>query len=267
MPKCPECDRGFATEAALAQHLKDKHGLATDQAKPTPEGEQPKTTKKQKTLRRRNRHPVAIGLVAVGIVVGLGIYLVAAPAFAQPPFACISEGSYVHIHPYVEIWVDGQNVTIPSDVGITQGGSCLEPIHTHDATGILHLELSSSDLSHNWTLGDFFSIWQYSCKVQSSSCPVVNGTARPVVFNQTDILGFRADSTHTVSLLINGTANSSWGNLPLLHYAYCTSSRASSFPCSSSAGGDPAWDCVSAASCGTYPYKTGNIIVLDYAKA
>ncbi len=269
MPKCDECGREFTTESGLAQHQKDKHGARSPKTDLRGDGQGGGRVKKR-SLRRRNRHTRLYAILAVAVAAGVGVYFAVSPAFAGPPFPCISEGGYIHVHPYLEIWVDGKNVTIPADVGLTQGGACTEPIHTHDSSGVLHLELSQSDLGHNWTLADFFSIWKYTCSVQASNCPVVNGTTRPVVFNQTDILGYRADDTHKVELLINGTASSSWGNLPLLHYAYCTSTRSNVPPCggpSGTAAGDPAWDCVGPGQCGTYPYKTGNIIVIEYAAA
>jgi hypothetical protein len=269
MPKCDQCGREFSTDASLAQHVGDKHG--GPEPKSSPEREQVRQPKvARKSVRRRNSRTRTYALLAVIVAVGVGVYFFVSPAVAGPPFACITEGSYIHIHPYVQIVVNGANVTIPSQVGITQAGTCLEPVHTHDSSGILHLELSQSDLGHNWTLGDFFTIWKYTCSVQASDCPVVNGQTRPVVFNQTDILGFRSDSTHAVQLLINGTANNSWGSLPLLHYAFCTASRSGRLPCggpTGTAAGDPAWDCVAAGQCGTYPYKTGNIIRIVYTTA
>jgi hypothetical protein len=216
-------------------------------------------------LRRRNRHPVAIGLAAAAIVVALALYLVVTPSLAQPPYPCIAEQSYyIHVHPYLQIWVDGKNVTIPSQVGITQGGSCLEPIHTHDASGILHVELSQDQSDRNWTLGDFFTIWKYTCGLQAAQCPAINGTTRPVIFNQTDVLGFKADSTHKVVLLVDGVPSGDLSNLNLEKLAYCSAANSNSPPCNPTAGGNPAWECLSTGQCGTYPYTTGNKIVIEY---
>lgn len=266
MPKCEDCGREFSTESALAQHMRDKHGLETSPAQGARGGaESPRTLKKQKSLRKRNRHPAAIALVAVAVAAGIGIYFLAAPSIAAPPFDCIAEQNYyIHLHPYLQILIENASVSIPANVGIVQNGGCLEPIHTHDSSGILHVELSQAESGRNWTLGDFFTIWKYTCGVESSECPAVNGTYRPVIFNQTDILGFRADSTHKVELLINGTRSSAWGSLNLEQYAYCTLSRANVAPCSPTAGGDPAWQCASTSQCGTYPYKTGYELVIRY---
>ena len=263
MPKCEYCEREFATEAALAQHRRDKHGegpAAPLQERTGHTG----AVKKQKSLRRRNRHPVAIGIAVAIVVAGLGIYLLAAPSSAQPPFPCSTEGAYDHVHPYLQIWVDGANVSIPSGVGLLNGGACTEPVHTHDSSGILHLELSQSQAGQSWTLSDFFSIWKFSCSQAQADCPTVNGTSRPVVFNQTDILGYRADSGHRVVLLVDGVSSTQWGGLPLLQYDYCSASVANVFPCAATAGGDPAWQCLTSTQCANYPYGTGHKIIIEF---
>jgi hypothetical protein len=207
-----------------------------------------------------------IGVAAVAIVVGLGLYLVVAPSFTSPPFPCIAEQNYyIHIHPYLQIWVDGKNVTVPTNVGITQSGGCLEPVHTHDASGILHVELSQSESNRNWTLDDFFAIWKYTCSVQPAQCPTVNGTTRPVVFDQTNILGFTADSSHKVTLLVDGVQSSAGGSLNLEQYDYCSNALSSVPPCSPTATGNPAWKFVSSTQQGTYPYGTGHKIIIEFA--
>ncbi len=65
------------------------------------------------------------------------------------------EGAALHIHPHLFISVDGQQVTIPADIGLTQ--SFGSPLHTHDVDGVIHVE--SADPSYPFTLGDFFDVW------------------------------------------------------------------------------------------------------------
>ncbi len=257
MEKCSDCGKEFATEAALSQHLKDKHGFGTTQASQEA-AEAPKLVKKQKSLRRRNRHPAAIGVIAAAVIFVVGIYFLAAPSFASPPFPCASEGTYDHVHPYLQIWIDGKNVTIPAEAGILNQGTCTEPIHTHDSSGVLHLELSQFQAGQNWTLADFFSIWKFSCSQQASSCPTVNGSTVPVEFSQTGILGYKADATHSVVLLVDGTPSTQWGSLNLLEYDYCNTTIGSAAPCQT-ANGNPQWNG------GTnYPFGTGHKIVIEY---
>ncbi|HEY6283316.1 MAG TPA: hypothetical protein VIW22_05260 [Nitrososphaerales archaeon] len=271
MVECETCGKEFATQTALAQHTKDKHGMTVSQegTKPsTPKESRRETRAKPRSLRKRNRHPVVIGVAAAAVVIGLGLYLVVAPSFTAPPYPCIAaQNYYIHIHPYLQIWVDGKNVSIPGNIGITESVSCLEPIHTHDSSGILHVELSQAEANRNWTLGNFFSIWKYTCNLQPAQCPTVNGTSRPVVFDQSNILGFTADSTHHVTLLVNGVPSAAGASLNLEQYDYCYTALSLVPPCNPTAGGDPAWNVVSNTQHGTYPYSTGNKIIIEFTAA
>lgn len=45
-----------------------------------------------------------------------------------------------HIHAHLDILNQGKAVTIPANLGIDAANQTLSPLHTHDATGILHVE-------------------------------------------------------------------------------------------------------------------------------
>jgi len=268
LPKCEYCEREFGTDAALAQHRRDKHGENQTPAKGGPI-DAPKAVKKQKSLRRRNRHTVAIALIAVAVAAGLGAYFVAVPAFASPPFPGITGESWIHVHPYLTVEIDGTNVTIPAGVGILEGASVFEPIHTHDASGLLHVELSQADSnSHNYTLGDYFTIWKYTAKsLGAGESPTLNGRALPVEFSSTDILGFHTNSTYRVVLLVDGKPSSEWSSLNIEQLDYCGSSMSGSPCCPTDCSGpagpasDPLWDGTTG-----YPFGTGHTIIIQYVK-
>jgi len=61
-----------------------------------------------------------------------------------------------HIHVHMTIWLNGQQVTIPQGVGIATDRSCLYWLHTHDSTGIVHIEAPQSAVL---TLQNFLDIW------------------------------------------------------------------------------------------------------------
>lgn len=83
--------------------------------------------------------------------------------------ACGLESIAYHAHPHLSLFVNGEQIAIPLGVGITDvreqngvavpggPGSCPYWIHTHDATGILHVEppVASTTL----TLGQAFDVW------------------------------------------------------------------------------------------------------------
>jgi hypothetical protein len=74
-----------------------------------------------------------------------------ATALGLPP-----EGTTMHEHANVQIFVHGKEERIPTDVGINPSAGTIQSIHTHDDTGLVHLESSES---REFTLGDFFGVW------------------------------------------------------------------------------------------------------------
>jgi hypothetical protein len=66
-----------------------------------------------------------------------------------------AEGSVIHIHQHLDIYVDGKHETVPAQIGIYDG-QFLTELHTHDTTGVMHVE---SDKKRNFSLGEFFGVW------------------------------------------------------------------------------------------------------------
>jgi hypothetical protein len=76
-----------------------------------------------------------------------------------------------HIHAHLTIYVNGVQKNLPYGVGIippysldtssgspfVSGGSAYYYLHTHDETGIIHIE---SPNDHVYTLGNFFDVWK-----------------------------------------------------------------------------------------------------------
>ncbi len=75
-------------------------------------------------------------------------------AIGLPPLA--TEGTVLHTHEHLDIFIAGQPLTIPTNIGINTTANFLAPIHTHDDTGIIHVE---SPTVQTFTLGQFFNIW------------------------------------------------------------------------------------------------------------
>jgi len=70
-----------------------------------------------------------------------------------------SEATAVHYHVHLDIVVNGSPVQVPAHVGFVIHGSRatgLSFIHTHDASGIIHIESLTNDA---YTLGQFFTEW------------------------------------------------------------------------------------------------------------
>ena len=80
----------------------------------------------------------------------------------------------MHFHPHLNLMIDGKPATVPSQIGIdpslwkdhsldpygmqamANGMSGMAPLHTHDATGVIHVE---SSIIRNYTLGELLNIW------------------------------------------------------------------------------------------------------------
>lgn len=86
-----------------------------------------------------------------------------------------------HIHPFLGIAINGQKQEIPANTGIEKDG-CMHPIHTHDATGKLHVE---SPEARDFTLSDWFAVWGKT-------------------FNAAQILDAKVDATHIIRETVNG---------------------------------------------------------------
>lgn len=78
-----------------------------------------------------------------------------------------------HIHPNLMMIVDGDEVTIPANIGINR--QCMAEIHTHDATGKIHIETVAPNVT--FTLGDFFNVWGESFEKENYTVLMtVNGS-------------------------------------------------------------------------------------------
>ncbi|WP_235688659.1 hypothetical protein [Mycolicibacterium phocaicum] len=69
------------------------------------------------------------------------------------------EGMVDHVHAHVDVLVDGRPVPVPANIGIDLKRRTMSPLHTHDDTGVIHVE---SPASRQFSLGEFFSEWQVS---------------------------------------------------------------------------------------------------------
>lgn len=65
------------------------------------------------------------------------------------------EHSDFHIHSHLDIFINDEKSTIPSDIGIIPN-TCLYWLHTHEDSGVIHIE---SPENRTFTLGQFFHIW------------------------------------------------------------------------------------------------------------
>jgi hypothetical protein len=71
------------------------------------------------------------------------------------------EQSIEHIHVYITMYINGQAQSVPPNIGIAQGqqgasATCFYWLHTHDSSGIIHIEAPAAE---PFTLGQFLDEW------------------------------------------------------------------------------------------------------------
>ena len=104
---------------------------------------------------------VIISLVLCVSMIGTYIATAQTPSSAIPltvdGIECnVNEQFLFHIHAHLSIFVNGQLMYIPPQIGIITG-KCIYWLHTHDESGIIHIE---SPIKRDFTLGQFFDLWK-----------------------------------------------------------------------------------------------------------
>jgi hypothetical protein len=114
----------------------------------------------------------AVALVAVAVIAFTGGRTTAQGVRAAPTGAAVdgiacqtSEQVAYHIHAHLTIYDSGARQVVPAGIGIpgpqqvqdgfVVGGRCLYWLHTHDASGVVHIE---SPVQRAYTLGQFFDV-------------------------------------------------------------------------------------------------------------
>jgi hypothetical protein len=62
-----------------------------------------------------------------------------------------------HVHAHLSMYVNGQSVSLPANIGIASDRSCIYWLHTHQTDGIIHIE---SPNAKKYSLGTFFKMWE-----------------------------------------------------------------------------------------------------------
>ena len=109
----------------------------------------------------------------------------------KPGAQCVqhSNSLSMHIHPVIEIYLEGEKAAIPANIGIDP--TCMKAVHTHDESGTIHIE---SPQFNDFKLADFFENWG-------------------VPFTKDQILDKTVDDTHTISLTVDGQPSEDYENL------------------------------------------------------
>ena len=113
---------------------------------------------------KKNKSAIVITIIIVVVLIGL----FAIPKLTDPNRDLVKRwrvagvdclpshtNATQHIHPRLKIFVDEEPEVIPANIGIVR--SCMAEVHTHDASGTIHLE--SVLAGKTFKLNDFFTVW------------------------------------------------------------------------------------------------------------
>jgi hypothetical protein len=113
---------------------------------------------------RKIKRVVVIGLIVLAIFIGISLAVTSnkllpsySTALSVDGIQCnTSEQLLFHIHAHLDVFVNGQLMYIPPQIGIIPD-KCIYWLHTHDNSGIIHIE---SPIKRDFTLGQFFDLWK-----------------------------------------------------------------------------------------------------------
>ncbi len=130
---------------------------------------------------------IVTALVVAGGIAWMWRYAGRIPQAAQGDI--ISKNG-LHWHAKIALFIEDKAQEIPENIGI---GITHNPIHTHDATGEIHLEFSGLVKKNDLALGKFFDAWG---KKFSSSC----------------LLDSCIKENKTIQMTVNGKENTEFEN-------------------------------------------------------
>ena len=113
---------------------------------------------------RKTKRLIVIGLIVVAISIGISLAVTSykllpssSSVLSVDEIQCnASEQLLFHIHAHLDVFVNGQLMYIPPQIGIIPD-KCIYWLHTHDNSGIIHIE---SPIKRDFTLGQFFDLWK-----------------------------------------------------------------------------------------------------------
>jgi hypothetical protein len=143
--KCNICGKSFENSTKLNQHKLDSH--------------KSRNTKVVKKSSNSSRYKATGIAAAIAVVIVLSVYFSESPPSPSNVVQGIQcdpvEGTIFHIHAHLDVIVDEKSVIVPAGIGI-RPNECLYWLHTHDASGVIHIE---SPQQMTFTLGQFIQVW------------------------------------------------------------------------------------------------------------
>jgi hypothetical protein len=111
---------------------------------------------------KRSQNILKVGIPLVAVIVSGVVFGMQASGQGT-----IGTKMVMHIHPQISVSISGQPTIVPENVGMDKtlwkdhsldkyGMQGMSPLHTHDSSGIIHVE---SSVNRDYTLGEFLDVW------------------------------------------------------------------------------------------------------------
>lgn len=115
-----------------------------------------KEKERQKFLRQKKSKKLLFAFLIILVAAAgiAGIWLLAVKTAPADSEIVAKRG--IHWHPELSIKILGESAEIPEGIGL---GFSENPIHTHDSSGIIHLEFSGFVKKDDIKLSRFFEVW------------------------------------------------------------------------------------------------------------
>jgi hypothetical protein len=116
---------------------------------------------------------------------------------------CAKNENY-HIHALLSVYQDGVRLALPESIG--RGSGCSYEMHTHDGSGVLHIE---TDVSKVFTLGQFFALWGQP--LSATTVAGLQGTPTYYLVDKEKVTRYTADPSaitldaHREIVIVTGT--------------------------------------------------------------
>jgi hypothetical protein len=165
---CDICGKSFDSRKQMNQHKHDVHDNMVNHGMTEKES---KSYNKRSSKKKLSKRLIVI-IIGVGILIaitgGIGAYYYTMGSNSSSLSSTTSrltvdgiqcnpmEHVAFHIHAHLDIIINGKSFTVPSQIGIKFDERCLYWLHTHDETGIIHVEAPEK---RDFTVGQFFDIW------------------------------------------------------------------------------------------------------------
>ena len=147
-------------------------------------------------------------ILVAALVGGVAYLIIVSNPCNGFPFPSTSSGTVLaeHFHSLLLIFVNDQQINLPTNIGEGDSGACTQPLHVHQtqpSTNVIHIE---SPILQNYTLNDFLAVWK--------ATPGMAGP-KPAAITSQQLFNYTAGNGYEIRMSVNGQHSAVFGSLVL----------------------------------------------------